>query len=831
MSGLHLPHARALILAGFMVALSAWPQPRSEIRVTILDVGYNSAYRNGSWVPVDVLVENEREDVRGHLEVRTLWNTNQAQSPIYRIPIESPKHSRKRFRVHCFLNDTMRVEAAMYQGGRRVQEVPTWINVTPIRPSDALVLVLDEISGNYAFLYNVLQDASGNRRVYRHELDTERLSNLPGFAACFDAFDMIVMSDIDPGRISVRHRELLRDYVTGGGVLVAGIGEGATRYRGSWMEELLGVRVGEAVLVQEHEYVPKVFSKDGTIDVSRSRQYRVATLEPAVEGVLVRGESDVVATMRRVGSGVVVGLAVDGPSKALQGTQGHAKLWREIAGFRAARRGLNYDQASYAVAQQLPWISGVRIQPKSTVMTYLAAYVLIGIVGNWLFWNRLKRREWAWVCLVIISIGFTAYAATFGTIGRAESSEVSFIDILEVPLGGDSAQRHALAGVLTAGTAWYSGSLASEYALAGEAALPGAQGYSGAVGAAPFTLVEGAPARVEGMRVGASELRLIHIEDQVPVSGGIEGTLTHNADGLHGRLVNRVGLELYNPHLYFQGKFYPLNSFDGGWNVTLSPDALRGGGDTSFRPAVDRYLQGHGWGAPGRANTVEAVRESMVVGLLVRTERGGMPSLDPLLGPLVVGWSAQHGVSALRLDDPVPQRLHETLVIADVAVTMDDARGTIPVELGVQTPGRSYGRQQNRDAFTIHAATSVSIFVDAPPAAAGLFDTYGAVRLELRRLSDGPRLRLFAINPETGRHDELQSMQGADESAETIRYVLENWSSYVLSGQSQISLTLQAGQTRPSDNANVEVTFRASVDRHNDTHEDWKPWPLSRPLN
>lgn len=844
---------RAVVVAAWLLAIGveAWGQARdNEIRVTILDVGYNSAYRNGTWVPVDVIVENEREDISGYLEVRTFWNTNRVQSPVYRVPVESPLHSRKRIRVHCLLNDTLRVEASLYERGRRVEEVPTWVDVTPIRPTDSLVLIMDEISGNYAFLYNVLQDASGERRVYRHELSTDELSDLPGYATCYEAFDLIVMSDIDPGRIGVRHRELLRDYVESGGVLVAGIGESANVYRGSWIEELLGARIGESKIVRDTEYAPLVLPAGTAGRANESRQYSVPTLEPVMDGVLVRGGDEVLATMRRVGSGAVVGLTVDGPSKALQDTEGYRDLWRDLAAMRHARRNLEYGQATQAVEQQLPWISGVRIQPKSTVMAYLGLYVLVGIVGNWLFWNRLKRREMAWVCLVFISIGFTAYAVTFGTIGRAKNSEISYIDVIEIPQGNDAAERHSLAGVLTAGTARYSGSLANEYALATEAARWSMQAMSvrrgPTVDPSPFTFVEGSPARVEDMRVGASELRLLHIEDQVAVPGGVEGALIHDESGLHGELINHTGFRLPDALLYYSGRFYALRAKDEGWIVELNPSALEHQADRRFDPILETLTNYGGMWNVGYGGNIDTLHHQLMLALMLRQPQGGQPSTDPLLGPFVMGWAGSSIEPSLDLDEGIPERMHDTLVIADVTVVRGDEASGIPIELPVQVSGAGYNQGRGRQMYTVNVGTSADVYISVPSSNADLSAAYGPLEIEIVWEDATVESTVYVRDPASGKLDETpvrlqtgdgQSSANAPPAPDRMqRYVIENWRRYVMGQQGQVVVSIlpRIVEARPQNQGSVgRFSVRATVEQGSSQKPegDWKLWLSSKPSN
>lgn len=93
-----------------------WPAAGQESNVQdiSIEIGthYLTAYRDSSWVPIDVVVRNTRKDVTGHLAVR-LSSGGRAQAPVYRIPVDSPRGSTKRFRVYCFFEATDKVSAML----------------------------------------------------------------------------------------------------------------------------------------------------------------------------------------------------------------------------------------------------------------------------------------------------------------------------------------------------------------------------------------------------------------------------------------------------------------------------------------------------------------------------------------------------------------------------------------------------------------------------------------------------------------------------------------------------------------------------------------------
>jgi len=170
-----------------------------------INVGYNTAYRSESWVPVDVLVHNELSDLSGWVEVRKYGVGNELLSPVYRVPAECPEGSRKRFRLYCYLNPGVtRIEAWLYENGLPAVDVPAYTQPQPIEARDTLGLVLDDDTTNFGFLYESmlyaddLFSAERPKRFFRYGVGTRDLSSLPDYAECYDAFNMIVLGDIDP---------------------------------------------------------------------------------------------------------------------------------------------------------------------------------------------------------------------------------------------------------------------------------------------------------------------------------------------------------------------------------------------------------------------------------------------------------------------------------------------------------------------------------------------------------------------------------------------------------------------------------------------------------
>jgi len=662
-----------------------------EILVNMF-VNYGFAYRQGTWVPVDVFIRNKQEDVEGWVEVRT-YADDELESPIYRLPAESPKGSQKRFQICCYLERTTRLEVRLYDGNQEVIDFPPWLEVIPIETDDLMGLALDNEGTGFGFLADVVNlDSRGDRRFHRETLPVEQLSRLARFPQCYAPFDVIILGDTAPKRIGQRHRELLYDFVRGGGALVVCTGECADHYHGTWVEDLLGVTIGAEEIINEADLAREAFPLSERPGAKGFRDCVVASLTPAAPDVKRCGIQRTIATRRPLGSGFAYAVAVDADSHALQACYGYKKLWNEIITRRDRSVRLNTDAAAQFAANTLPRISGIVIHSKTSVMAYLAIYFGVAVVANWLFFSWLKRREWAWVALVVFAIGFTAYAVAYGTTGRAGSSELHRIELLRVPKGGGMGRLESAVGILTARSATYAIDLEPQFALVRDLDAPvldlRADRPGQVIGGRtrPFQFIQASPALVDRFRVGASAMRLVQVETDLDVPGGVSGMVALADDGTLGvDVVNRTGYVLDAPFLYMNGQMLPLARRGDRYVLQTATQTL---GDATSMATVaigsDRYRMGRRGGSTA---SIEQFRSQMLGHF--RTDYAAylfssdpyspyedLLRLAPNPGPFLCGWVSQPGLAGVTPSRPVNETIVETLLVADVDLeqTSDTAR-------------------------------------------------------------------------------------------------------------------------------------------------------------
>ncbi len=682
------------------------PQPgisnltEGTITLDIVTDRFISTYRDGRWVPVDVIVNNNKRDVSGHIEITTFDTSKRRQSPVYRVRAESPKGSRKRFRLYCRLDKADKLEVTLLHKNRNVMDAPMEIRLRPIKSEALLCMILDDAPEEYGFLFTVMHSQGENVGFYHDDFNSSQLGALPEYPQCYEPFDLIIMGKVDPTTMPMRNRELIRRYVEEGGIFVVCTGENALRYRDTWVEKLAGVEIGPLLTMDQSDLAARVFPPELRDGARAGRDSVVTQLTPVAPETRVFSRDPVLATIRSIGSGHIVVVALDAPSKTLHGCTGYIQMWYDVCTMRYKKDSLNFSAASQYVAQAMPQATGIRIYPRSDVFRYLLAYFVIAIVLNWIVWSLLKRREMAWVCLVLFSFAFTAYAMVYGTAGRAKATELEQLEVVRVSQGGRVARLHSYVGLLTARTSRFSFDLAHPYSLVYEGA-PAEDPWRGrqrrsmfGAGQSPFTFLEGSAAAIHNFGVGASVMRVIQVESDLSLPGGIEGALEYDKTGLHGTLTNNTGLRLRDPRVFLDGREF---------NVSAKKDALRVNiparrFDAPSRQTNPMDMLNAYRGYRSNAASVDSLKEPFKSALFLKNDVRG--ALDDSLGPYLCGWVDGPRFGSVVLDEDAEERISETFVVADIQIIHGEASPVSWQGLAVHIDGALWDNPGSANLFS-----------------------------------------------------------------------------------------------------------------------------------
>jgi hypothetical protein len=644
-------------------------------------VNHGMSYRDGAWAMVDVFVDNPEKDVTGWVEVTTFSLSGDRQSPVYRVPADSPKGSKKRFRVYAFLQDCDRIEARLYHKNRPAHDFPAQLRLGAIEQEAFMCLILDDHPENYGFLNRVFIEEERGTRIYREGLDTMHLGAMADYLQCYENFNVIIIGDVDVTRIRPEHRDLLTDYVRNGGTLAVMTGSAAGRLRDTWIEDLCQTSVLESEVANGRDLAQAVFSAEASREGAKAdRQGFVATLKAQDSRLKTWGSERVLATQRGLGAGRALMFSLGGETELLQDCTGYLILWRGLLRPSGGRMPLNFMQAAWETMNTAPMVAGVQLLPIRSVIMYLLTYFVVAILGNWLFWNWMKRREMAWVCLVLFSIAFTGYAMFYGTQGRAKETEMAQFEVLEVPSGADEAgaalpalaRLTSFTGVLAAGTGQFDGVVTQTNALvtdlasyaknAGYLSNPyGNQNSRNSFTPRPFYFLQGESGSIHNLRVGASEMRFLHATAPINLPGALEESISLSGQQLSGTLKDHGGLGLQNPQLMYKGRSYPLKREGDGWTIDASLH-------TGNLVSAQRWQPYQNYGGQTR-DKLERFKGQFLCALL-SGENLNFDTLqvDSITPPCIVAWSGGGPRGAIQMGNTTRKDLSATLIVSPVSL-------------------------------------------------------------------------------------------------------------------------------------------------------------------
>jgi TM2 domain-containing membrane protein YozV len=582
-----------------LAAVPARAQSAEEGEVVLsLSVGYNLMYKEGTWVPVDVIVDNNDRDIDGHVEVRCLTANGIVQSPLNTMPIVQEKGTRGRYRLYCFLNAAARVEARIFHEGDQLDPVPAFLEVKPMPRDYGFALVLDDQPDRYAFTTTAWQE---DGPVVRHGVRRGQTALLPDHLACYDAFDLIVMGDIDPRQLPAPIQNHIAEYVAHDGQLVVGLGRHVDAYRDSWVLKLAGVAVGEVREVTEAELANNVFKNASQRNGAQAtREGRFVEIVPEAVDRSVGGDWKLL-THTFVGNGRVTVIAVDAEDGLLQRTPGYLQRW-------AALRDWRPNETLFHRASLLPYrgvltmASDVALVSKTTVTLYLLLYFLLGFVANGAVCFYLRRPGMVWPVLLVVSLGFTTFAVIFGMAGRAREDRWEQLDVALLAPGSTTAQVHTIAGLLSTRTVERDFELTAPDSLVRDMPTFFTGHNTFFADQRPFTFEQGAEPAVEALEVGASEMRPFILSRTLALPGSISGTLQVRKQ-LEPvvKLENETGLTLEHVYLRAKGDFWQLHEENGIWSLNgRAPDiedvhfgptrtALSYAKSVSYSPGMARF--------------------------------------------------------------------------------------------------------------------------------------------------------------------------------------------------------------------------------------------------
>src|SRR6266849_1005529 len=221
------PYIRYLLIASCLaLALIFFVAPAQARAATggpslQVNAGFETRYRDGNWVPVQVTLRNDGAYFNGVLSLSApvpqfLTQSNTLPTSAYQLPVALPNGTQKQVTLSIPLYyDTQSVTAKLLDGSGHVAVTQT-TTLNPLLPADVLVGILsDQSSGFWPLSATPLPDQSGSVA-----LDFLNASTMPAIPALLKSFDVIVLDNFTTGTLSAAQLTALQSWVQQGGTLL-----------------------------------------------------------------------------------------------------------------------------------------------------------------------------------------------------------------------------------------------------------------------------------------------------------------------------------------------------------------------------------------------------------------------------------------------------------------------------------------------------------------------------------------------------------------------------------------------------------------------------------
>jgi hypothetical protein len=577
----------ALALANSVPSLVA-PAASAQVSGLTMKVEphYNGHFKFGEWLPLRVTLANDGPAVRAELRADT---SAAGGRTIYVAPVELPSGARKRLTLYVqppSFAQAMRVR--LVEGERELASQA--VKVILERNVNYLVGVAAPRVEPFAALKGLTLGTmadEGQWEGMRGEQQNPRslsvipltLSDIPDRAEGLRMLDALVISDMDTSGLSEEQRRALSGWVEGGGRLILGGGASAARTLAGIPPGLVGdwLLLGETLDVPELDALGEFAAQAVRVPGPFSVTWLAEDATPLYERYsLVEQDGHALVLDRRRGEGYVNYVALDLAGSPFDAWAGTTRFWEKLiepgstyppyAPQDVSLRLMRANSMSYALqnvpALELPsirWLAGL-----------LAVYILLVGPVNYVLLRRLRKLEWGWITIAVLTLLFSAGAFALGFGMRGGDVIVNKISILNLGAGEAAAPMLTYVGIFSPERRAYTVKLAGG-GLASPVSMEEAPvGWGGGMSAAgSLEIVQGEPAQVRGVQVDQWTMQMFSAESPTPQGWGIEADLVFEGERLHGTLVNRTTEPVLDAAIVYGNRFARVGDLAPGQSVQI----------------------------------------------------------------------------------------------------------------------------------------------------------------------------------------------------------------------------------------------------------------------
>jgi len=548
------------LLAVLPLALPAFAAGQLSMTARVLLQGHA---RVGSWMAIEIQLTNDGPAISGELRM----DAGSGSTTRFSMQVDLPTSSRQTYVLHA--------QAPAFARSFKVDLIANGTSVASqtvaylVHDAGQLVVgVLAEQPKGIVAELNLPASPTGAAAV----IVPLSVTDLPDRVEGWGALDRLIWQDIDSNTLSPGQLTALRAWLAGGGRLVIAGGTAGIGTLSAFPDDLLPFRPS-ATLDLDPANLSGLL---GEVPAS-------AGVLPSMAGTLTHGQAlatsgdRVVAAQMPYGSWSVTLIGFDPSTPWLAQGRAIDSFWRGLLPARTSGDGSNLADDSQLL-QALQALPSLQLPPIGGLLIVLAAYIVVVGPLNYLVLRRLDRREWAWVSVPLLVVGFAAASYGYGAVLRGTDVVVNEVAIIRGAPDTTEGRAQDYFGIFSPTRATYLVEIPGGALLAAPISDPFG------TGAGLLDIVQGDPAEVRDLAVGVTQLRTIRADTATSVPH-MNATLTLTAAGLTGTFQNNSDETLEQVSIVLGGSAVVIGDVAAhtSKDVTLTLQASQFGGGLADR--------------------------------------------------------------------------------------------------------------------------------------------------------------------------------------------------------------------------------------------------------
>lgn len=554
--------------------------------------GFDTRYRDGNWIPVDVSFSNSNADFNGTLSIGIVppygnpGNSSTASN--YQVPVNLANGARKQITVYIPLSTgasgtTQNITVNLLNGNGQVVSKQT-STLNALGTGDVFVGVLSDQTTGFAPLNAVQLPNQGGSMI----VEQLSASTMPSLAAVLKNFDIIVLDNFTTSSLSPDQLSALNTWVNQGGSLIEVGGPEWHRTLAPLPASLLPVTItGTSNIPAGTSLLPvggpgrSGVNQQGSVpsSVNAAVPVSTATLATGTKALtLLSSGTTPLIVQAQQGEGTVSYLAFDPTLEPVTGWSGASMLWKGLL-----LRGLGDQLLSSSNSPGYFPIRGQNIiggmsSLLQTLMpnTLPSPWLLLVLLGGYLLilgpvrlivvrWR--KKRSWSWRIILASIVVFSLLTYGLALQEKGTSILSDSVSIIRLGQAGAPAHETTYLGVFVPNQGDF-----LVHVPGSVLAQPSPEDFNSGASGGQRTTISSVPdgTNVDLQGVDIWTLRSILTERDRQVHGGIVSHLSLVNGTLKGTVTNTLNYALSDVYVLMTDSFARIGHLGAGQTMTVN---------------------------------------------------------------------------------------------------------------------------------------------------------------------------------------------------------------------------------------------------------------------